>query len=162
MASITKFRDGWRVHLYIQGHRESRVFPTRYDASHWAHHRAIEIKLSGEHTWTPPEVGLLSIEDLRKMPEVMPGCAYGGVYFLWDYDKLAYIGQSRKVSHRIADHKRKPPAHWQRATHIKVPYPWCLAMEQLYIAAYLPYLAKETPEGPPSSAQVEALQQAVG
>jgi predicted GIY-YIG superfamily endonuclease len=142
MASITKFGAGWRAHLYIQGRRESKLCRTKYDAERWAMNREAEIRTKVSHDWRPPEVQCLPLDRLRAMPEVLPSSTHAGVYFLWDGDALVYVGQSRKVSHRVAQHNRKPPAPFRRATFIRVAYPWCLAIEQLYIDAYLPYMAQ--------------------
>lgn len=45
MASIQKHRAGWRVQIYVNGRRESRVCPTRAEAAQWALQR--EGELSG-------------------------------------------------------------------------------------------------------------------
>lgn len=45
MASIQPHRDGFRVQLYVQGRRESKVLPTRKEAAQWALER--EAELSG-------------------------------------------------------------------------------------------------------------------
>ena len=37
MASITPHRDGWRVQVYVRGHRDSRVFPGKREAARWGH-----------------------------------------------------------------------------------------------------------------------------
>jgi hypothetical protein len=44
MASIVKHGTGWRAYLYAGGHRGSRVFRTRREASSWAAEREEQLK----------------------------------------------------------------------------------------------------------------------
>lgn len=44
MASITKFKTGWRAQVAIQGVRESRVFSTKSEANAWSAQRETEIR----------------------------------------------------------------------------------------------------------------------
>lgn len=44
MASILKAGDGWRVQLTVKGRRDSRVFPTKREASSWAEKRGAELR----------------------------------------------------------------------------------------------------------------------
>lgn len=47
MASITHHKRGWRAHLYVDGHRESRLFRTRREADAWAVRREAELRAGG-------------------------------------------------------------------------------------------------------------------
>lgn len=47
MASITKERGKYRVHIQVQGHRESASFETRSEAKEWAQRREQELKSDG-------------------------------------------------------------------------------------------------------------------
>lgn len=44
MASITPHRDGWRVQVYVRGHRDSRVFPGKREAARWGAQRELELQ----------------------------------------------------------------------------------------------------------------------
>ncbi len=44
MASIQPHRNGFRVQVYVRGHRESKVLPTRKEAAQWALERTAEIQ----------------------------------------------------------------------------------------------------------------------
>ncbi|MFT3905965.1 MAG: tyrosine-type recombinase/integrase [Steroidobacteraceae bacterium] len=39
MASISRYRDGWRAHIQVKGVRESKLFRTRAEAADWAKQR---------------------------------------------------------------------------------------------------------------------------
>lgn len=142
MASIVRFKDKWRAHVFFSGRRESRVFRTRAQAKVWAWRRQHDLQCSH---WTPPFIELLPLSDLRLLPRVIPTEPVSGVYFLWDSDRLVYIGQSKNVAKRVATHKVRPPAKFGMATYLSIPYPWQLAVEALYIETYLPQLAAEEP-----------------
>lgn len=43
MASITRYRDGWRAQVYRRGVRESKTFPTKRQAQDWASRREYEL-----------------------------------------------------------------------------------------------------------------------
>ena len=43
MPSITRYRDGWRAHVYVGGKRESKTFRTRREADAWAARRQDEL-----------------------------------------------------------------------------------------------------------------------
>lgn len=46
---------------------------------------------------------LLSIEDLRKLPQC--GRSDAGVYFLWEGDELVYVGLSKNIHNRLVRHR---------------------------------------------------------
>lgn len=139
MASINKFGEKWRAHLYVKGHRETKVFRTRSEAVYWASGREGELRERVDSALVPfLEYAPLTKERLREQPEVTSLTRNSGVYFLWDFTgQLVYIGQSKDVSMRVAMHRKRPPAPFDRATYIKVPHPWQLAFERLYIDRYL-------------------------
>lgn len=129
MASIGKHGDQWRVQIYAQGSRKSKVFDRLQDAKDWAKRQ------EPQKQW--PKIAILSLEALRALPALTAKDTGTGVYFLWDANEdLAYIGQSRNVAKRIARHQVEPPVAFQTATLMEVPFPWQLAVEQLYIEAY--------------------------
>lgn len=53
MASITKYKSGYRAQVYVKGLRDSGTFATKREASAWAARR--EIELSDESKKTPSE-----------------------------------------------------------------------------------------------------------
>lgn len=142
MASFVRFKDKWRAHVFTNGRRESRVFRTLNQAKSWAVRRQSDLKRS---SWTPPSIEILPLSELRALPQVSPAEQASGVYFLWDGDRLVYIGQSKNIPRRVASHRVKPPAKHTWASYMSIPCPWQLAVEALYIEAYLPQLAAEEP-----------------
>lgn len=44
MATPRPYKNGWRVHIYINGIRESKVFPTKREAQYWADKRSVELR----------------------------------------------------------------------------------------------------------------------
>lgn len=49
---------------------------------------------------------LLTLEELRKLPDDVMAVDEQCVYFLWKDDELLYVGASTQVSHRISRHVR--------------------------------------------------------
>lgn len=47
MASITRYRGGWRAYLCVDGQRDSKLFRTRSEASAWAVKREAELSRAG-------------------------------------------------------------------------------------------------------------------
>lgn len=132
MSSILQHQGQWRAHICVQGKRQSRIFRTKAEARAWCKQSERELK-----PWDASDITLLSLSDLIKLPPVTSALAVSGVYFLWDADwNLAYIGQSRNIAKRVQRHKVEPPAAFQYATALRVPIPWQLAVEALYIAEY--------------------------
>jgi hypothetical protein len=133
MASITRYRSGWRAFLYLNGVRTSKTFVRLHDAKEWARkHEQTRDLISA---W--PKIEVLDLEALRKLPIAYKKATFPGVYFLWDATwGLAYIGQSRNVAKRVQRHMVEPPAAFEYATYLHVPFPWQLSVEVLYIAKY--------------------------
>lgn len=46
MASITKYKDGWRAHVYVQGVRATKTFEKRRDAQAWGATKEKELERS--------------------------------------------------------------------------------------------------------------------
>lgn len=146
MGSICKFRNGWRAYLYTPQGRTSKLFKERDDADRWIRekeHAARQEEIyAAQSLWTPPAMVPLRQEDLKRLLEVTPAAAFSGVYFLWDGERLVYVGQSRNIAKRVATHYRNPPAPFSRATYLSVPHPWQLAIEQIYLEAYVPEMMR--------------------
>lgn len=138
MASIVRHRGKWRAYLYVKGRRESRLFRTNREAHAWAQRREQSLTDGIAAEWQPPPIQLLPLEALRALPAVDLASKFSGVYFLWNEDKLVYVGQAGNIAKRIGYHLSSPPTPWRRATCLQIPHPWQLAIEQLYISAYLP------------------------
>ena len=143
MASFVRFKGKWRAHVYADGRRDSRVFRTLIQAKSWAWRRQFDLKHAA--VWCPPSVTILPLSTLRSLPQVCAAEQVSGVYFLWNRDRLVYIGQSKNVPKRVASHRVKPPTFFDWSTYMSVPSPWQLAIEALYIEAYLPQLEAEEP-----------------
>ena len=80
----------------------------------------------------------MPLDRIRDLPQVTHAAKFAGVYFLWNRDgQLVYIGQSKDLAKRVATHLIKPPVEFSRATYIQIPHPWQLAVERLYIDAYI-------------------------
>ena len=89
--------------------------------------------------WTPPDIDILSLENLRALTPVHDAVPICGVYFLWRDEKLIYVGSSNHIHSRIREHLKKPVPH-THATYMAVPSPWHLAVEAIYIMAHQPEL----------------------
>jgi hypothetical protein len=140
VASVSKHPNGWRAQVYVQGIRESKLCRTRNDAQQWARAKETELKERGDILVAPFQAQYepLARDRLWQQAEVTSLTRNCGVYFLWSpLAELVYIGQSRDVAKRVAMHKKNPPANFDRATYIRVPYPWQLAVERLYIDKFI-------------------------
>lgn len=138
MASIIRYGDKWRAHLYVGGHRESQLFNVQAEATRWAIRREKELQVDRTAGFFGQTYELLPVEFLRNLRPVTANCRFSGVYFLWGFaDELVYIGQSKDISRRIVSHTKKPPVRFSRATYLRVEHPWQLAIERLYIDAYI-------------------------
>lgn len=85
----------------------------------------------------PPTLAVLTLEQVKALRRVDGRARYAGVYFLWQGDRLVYIGQSRDIYKRICKHRQSRKAVFDYATSVMVDYPWHLALERLYIDAFL-------------------------
>src|SRR5262245_12391521 len=47
MGSITRYRDGWRAYLHVNGVRETATFRTQREANAWAERREEELRGGG-------------------------------------------------------------------------------------------------------------------
>jgi hypothetical protein len=140
MASINRLKDGWRAFIYVRGTRESRVFRFEEDAAEWAREREAELRVGvnrndlGEYGAYQP----MTLRELKDLPAVTPAEQHCGVYFLWNISNtLVYVGQSKDVAGRVAYHRRRPPTDFFYATYCRVPHPWQLAIERIYIERYI-------------------------
>lgn len=87
------------------------------------------------------EIGILSLRELRQLPEVDRNDLFSGVYFLFDSrGRLVYVGQSSRVGMRVFGHNLPRNLRWHRATVLAVKWPLHLAYEAAYISEYKPVL----------------------
>lgn len=99
------------------------------------------------------DVPILTLDKLRSLPE--SGSLDGGIYFLWSEDQLQYVGKSRQICNRIAQHewarmyprRRSKAIPFGRHTCIVVESGWLISdglgeklsrLERAYIAHYEP------------------------
>jgi hypothetical protein len=88
--------------------------------------------------WVPPSVELLTAIQLADLAEVSHFACGAGVYFLWLEDSLVYIGSSANVNARVRNHELLGGIRFDRATFMRVEWPWQMAIELLYIDEYAP------------------------
>lgn len=113
MASITKERNKFRVHLAVSGHRESKVFNTKSEANLWAKVRTSElISKFGAHSKPKNLIPPNKREKRTKLPasdkeifsnKIELGILCG-IYFLLKDQQVVYVGQSTNIFCRVADH----------------------------------------------------------
>lgn len=110
MASIQQLPRSFRAVIRHKDFYESRCFKTREEAETWAaiteeaYRRA-----KGQEVWVAPPQGLNlipglpTLEDLRNTAVEPLGEA---VYFLFQGDEVVYVGESKNVLARLAEHVR--------------------------------------------------------
>lgn len=96
-----------------------------------------------------PGFRVLSLPALRRAKVVNKAAQRTGVYFLWDEDRLMYIGSSETIWWRIKWHVKKSPGSFNYATYLAIDFPWYLSIEAAYIRAYLPPWNKDHCPPPP-------------
>jgi excinuclease UvrABC nuclease subunit len=110
---------------------------------------------SGENIWQAgnplfhsvfPQIiaGMKTIEELRALPSDLTG---SGVYFLWLFDRLVYIGSTKNLNYRINWHfyswKFKSPGYTSQVPHnghtiLKCEQGEMRDIERAYIRLYRP------------------------
>jgi len=63
-----------------------------------------------------------------------------GVYFLFDGDRIAYIGMAANVRRRLGEHARDRTAPVTRAAVVECPRCWLPHVETYYLRLYRPPL----------------------
>lgn len=113
MASITKYKNGWRAQLYVGGVRESACFDEKFEAQSWANKREAELRIlkkavdnakrlaTNKHQFLESS-GIYSEDELVATSVPIP--ASSGVYFLIKNEAVVYVGQSLNVHARIRQH----------------------------------------------------------
>lgn len=118
MASITRYKDRWRVQIKVGKHRASNIFSTEEDAREWG--LALETKLKrraelqdllevGAGLANFPTRIVQAILDApltadQIIASAIPKSVICGVYFLIRGDRIVYVGQSKNALRRIARH----------------------------------------------------------
>jgi hypothetical protein len=89
--------------------------------------------------YVPAGHRLLSLKMLRRSRSIDERAKnVAGVYFLWDDDRLAYVGSSVNVLARAMEHRKGHKINFNYATFLAVAFPWYLSVEAAYIVAYVP------------------------
>lgn len=97
----------------VRGRRFSKNFARRADAERWCERRLDDNTVSEEGrllSLVPRQI-LKAVEatDFNR-DEILEGAipvgTVSGIYFLIDGDEVCYVGQSRNVFHRLAQHTR--------------------------------------------------------
>lgn len=90
----------------------------------------------------PPTLAILSLDQLRALPQLDLRAQYPGVYFLWAEQTLIYIGQSYNIGRRVWGHAVRKRFRYDYATGVSVEHPWQLSLERLYIDTYVKHSRK--------------------
>ncbi len=107
----------------------------------WQHHqRGALVRLRCLQVTATPQLQLLSQEQLRELPGPGREINVAGVYFLWRNRDLQYVGVSNECGRRLRHHERSGEIPHDRASLLRVEWPWNLAYEAAYIDAYQPPL----------------------
>jgi len=96
--------------------------------------------------FVPPGARLLSLAALRRCRKVGATANAAGVYFLWDEDRLIYVGSSGRIDWRVRYHARSRRMPFTDATYLAIEFPWYLSAEAAYIVAYLPVYNRDFTE----------------
>ena len=103
----------------------------------------ISAETAAADVWVGPAFQMLTLEELIRLAVVDYRAARPGVYFLFKGSRLSrhpvtllYIGVSDDVKLRVAEHRSNRLIQFDTATFLAVPWPWHLAIEQLYIQKY--------------------------
>lgn len=111
MASISKYRDGWRAQVFVKGIRKSKTFRTQREANSWAmifeHNLKESSKQRDEILGKEDSAkysGIVSFEDITK--SLVKHCLTG-VYVLFNIGVCVYVGKSKNALLRIAGHHEK-------------------------------------------------------
>lgn len=88
--------------------------------------------------WIPPELPLLTLDELLELSAIGGNARRPGVYFLFMREQLNYIGSSLNVRGRVCGHDLYREVEFNKATYLPIPWPWYLAVEALYIQRYRP------------------------
>lgn len=119
MATIQKRGEKWFVQVSKQGKRISASFHTKSEANAWA--RETQIDLDNAHKSRLKLYGKFSkLKNSAEYDEIVEAAIFmpssSGIYFLILNDVITYIGQSKNVMTRIAEHARKG----RKFTHISI------------------------------------------
>ena len=156
MAHYTKYKDGWRVQIQVNGVRKSTSHPTREEAEAWAasfkgvlknRNRAramcapdapADLKLmSAIPTRVLKAIGEVPYDRLTILSAAIPCDGRAGVYFLINGADVVYVGQSVDVLKRISRHMTDGRV-FQSFAFLSCPESELDRIEKLYITALMP------------------------
>jgi hypothetical protein len=105
MAAIVQTASGtWRAQLYVNGIRTSKTFRTKREARVWAEIETKNVKSKIQAN----KILITKIgEESSILSNQVPVPSGSGIYILFDNGEPVYVGQSRSVISRIAEHVRR-------------------------------------------------------
>ena len=149
MANIVQNKSGtWRAQLYVNGIRTSKTFRTKREARAWA---AIETMSLKEKVKSNKILITKVGEGSAILSNQIPVPSGSGIYILFDDGAPVYVGKSRSVITRIAEHVRRG----RKFTHYHMIECHCDELdryEQHYINLLLPP-GNKTPTSPALSSR---------
>lgn len=111
MASIAKYRDGYRAQVYVKGVRRSQTFRTQREAGAWAasiEHKLTEVmKQRAEILGKEEATKFTGMIGITEMSNSQVKHHPVGVYVLFNEGVCVYVGKSKNVLSRIAAHYEK-------------------------------------------------------
>ena len=81
---------------------------------------------------------LFPLDRLRRYHDQSLPCDEVGIYFLWADEDLLYIGQSRKIESRVANHRAVKRIPFTKFSFIRCGNDERLLLERMYIYLYKP------------------------
>jgi len=110
MASFERTKNGnWRAFVTVNYKRKSETFPSRAQALAWAGASEVSMREQSKQRANyfnkfKGELFFTVAQDLFNSRVVIPN--FSGIYILFDGDDVSYVGQSRNILGRMADHKK--------------------------------------------------------
>lgn len=131
MASIQKHKSGWRVQVYCNGVRDSKVCPTRQEAAQWALHREAEL--------TGKKLPDRSFADALKLYAELVAPTHRGVK--WELIRLRSLGREPMARRKLAGLDADDFARW-RDDRLEQVSPGTVAREMNLISSVLEFVRK--------------------
>ena len=147
MASISKYKDGWRAQLYVGGVRESAVFGEEFEARAWAKRREAELSFIKDTFVRARRVNknhrvVLDASAAYSESEIVANSlslnVTCGVYFLIKDERIVYVGKSSDVYKRIGQHVKTK--EFDRITVVECSETDVSRLEAMYIDKFKPIL----------------------
>lgn len=107
MASITKYKDGWRAHVYVNGTRATKVFEKKRDAQAWGFAKESELAARRSRGATFGQAATKYVETVSR--DKAPGAAK------WESRRLAEMSEFFGEHTRLADIDSTRIGEWRDA-----------------------------------------------